>query len=134
MAVRVGFEPTEPVKVQRFSRPPDSTALAPHRTSRLPDLPGSQKHLKGSSASAFRVHVDRSTRRPVFVCRAEWRYLRRNERGFLHMIYLRLACATPHRGSQHRTHLWLPASSVFLLGVQSLVEQHFEVCLVPQPF
>ncbi len=31
LAVRVGFEPTEPVKVQRFSRPPDSTALAPHR-------------------------------------------------------------------------------------------------------
>src|ERR1019366_4745202 len=31
MAVRVGFEPTEPAKVQRFSRPPDSTALAPHR-------------------------------------------------------------------------------------------------------
>ena len=33
LAVRVGFEPTEPVKVQRFSRPPDSTALAPHRVS-----------------------------------------------------------------------------------------------------
>src|SRR5439155_26285064 len=32
LAVRVGFEPTEPVKVQRFSRPPDSTTLAPHRT------------------------------------------------------------------------------------------------------
>ena len=31
LAVRVGFEPTEPVKVQRFSRPPDSTTLAPHR-------------------------------------------------------------------------------------------------------
>src|SRR6476660_9416733 len=31
LAVRVGFEPTEPAKVQRFSRPPDSTALAPHR-------------------------------------------------------------------------------------------------------
>ncbi len=31
MAERVGFEPTEPVKVQRFSRPPDSTALAPLR-------------------------------------------------------------------------------------------------------
>ncbi len=30
LAVRVGFEPTEPVKVQRFSRPPDSTTLAPH--------------------------------------------------------------------------------------------------------
>src|SRR5215469_199659 len=32
LAVRVGFEPTEPVKVQRFSRPPDSTTLAPHRS------------------------------------------------------------------------------------------------------
>src|SRR5690348_12933612 len=36
MAVRVGFEPTEPVKVQRFSRPPDSTTLAPHHVSNLP--------------------------------------------------------------------------------------------------
>ena len=36
LAVRVGFEPTVPVKVQRFSRPPDSTALAPHRPSILP--------------------------------------------------------------------------------------------------
>ena len=31
MAVGVGFEPTVPLKVQRFSRPPDSTTLAPHR-------------------------------------------------------------------------------------------------------
>jgi hypothetical protein len=31
LAVRVGFEPTVPAKVQRFSRPPDSTTLAPHR-------------------------------------------------------------------------------------------------------
>ena len=31
VAVRVGFEPTEPAKAQRFSRPPDSTTLAPHR-------------------------------------------------------------------------------------------------------
>jgi hypothetical protein len=31
LAVRVGFEPTEPAKVQRFSRPPDSTTLAPHQ-------------------------------------------------------------------------------------------------------
>ena len=38
VAVRVGFEPTEPAKVQRFSRPPDSTTLAPHRTSNLPDF------------------------------------------------------------------------------------------------
>src|ERR1039458_9575041 len=36
LAVRVGFEPTEPVKVQRFSRPPDSTALAPHHFRILP--------------------------------------------------------------------------------------------------
>ena len=35
LAVRVGFEPTEPVKVQRFSRPPDSTTLAPHHISNL---------------------------------------------------------------------------------------------------
>src|SRR5215216_3811357 len=33
MAERVGFEPTVPVRVQRFSRPPDSAALAPLRTS-----------------------------------------------------------------------------------------------------
>ena len=31
LAERVGFEPTVPVKVQRFSRPPDSTTLAPLR-------------------------------------------------------------------------------------------------------
>ena len=40
MAVRVGFEPTEPVKVQRFSRPPDSTTLAPHRGRTDLILPG----------------------------------------------------------------------------------------------
>jgi hypothetical protein len=33
MAERVGFEPTVPVKAQQFSRLPDSTALAPLRTS-----------------------------------------------------------------------------------------------------
>jgi hypothetical protein len=38
LAVRVGFEPTEPAKVQRFSRPPDSTALAPHRIFKLTDF------------------------------------------------------------------------------------------------
>ena len=31
LAERVGFEPTEPVKVQQFSRLPDSTTLAPLR-------------------------------------------------------------------------------------------------------
>src|SRR5204863_7292703 len=29
--------------------------------------------------------------------------------------------------------LWLPAAGPFLFGVQSLVQQHFEVRLVPQP-
>ena len=33
VAERVGFEPTVPVKVQQFSRLPDSTTLAPLRTS-----------------------------------------------------------------------------------------------------
>src|SRR2546427_1730933 len=33
MAERVGFEPTVPVRGQRFSRPPDSAALAPLRKS-----------------------------------------------------------------------------------------------------
>ena len=33
MAERVGFEPTEPVKAQQFSRLPDSTTLAPLRES-----------------------------------------------------------------------------------------------------
>ena len=32
MAVRVRFELTEPAKVQRFSRPPHSTTLPPHRS------------------------------------------------------------------------------------------------------
>src|SRR5262249_4999675 len=31
LAERVGFEPTVPLRVQRFSRPPGSTALAPLR-------------------------------------------------------------------------------------------------------
>ena len=31
LAVRVGFEPTVPVKVRQFSRLLDSTTLAPHR-------------------------------------------------------------------------------------------------------
>ena len=48
LAVRVGFEPTEPVKVQRFSRPPDSTTLAPHRIFILPDCAKSHSTLDPS--------------------------------------------------------------------------------------
>src|SRR5579885_1847275 len=55
VAVRVGFEPTVPVKVQRFSRPPDSTALAPHRGGRELDLfyqaPGGPVQLLYTGAS-----------------------------------------------------------------------------------
>src|SRR5215813_234168 len=47
MAVRVGFEPTEPVKVQRFSRPPDSTALAPHR------IGGPRRMARGSDVPSL---------------------------------------------------------------------------------
>src|SRR5262249_21396576 len=32
LAERVGFEPTVPLRVQRFSRPPDSATLAPLRS------------------------------------------------------------------------------------------------------
>src|SRR4051812_24870266 len=35
MAERVGFEPTEPFRAQRLSRPPDSTTLAPLRLCEL---------------------------------------------------------------------------------------------------
>src|SRR5262249_39449969 len=38
MAERVGFEPTVPLRVQRFSRPPDSTTLAPLRYYSIPRL------------------------------------------------------------------------------------------------
>ena len=47
LAVRVGFEPTEPAKVQRFSRPPDSTTLAPHRIFILPEKPPGECSITG---------------------------------------------------------------------------------------
>ena len=40
MAEREGFEPSEPLRIQRFSRPPDSTTLAP---------------LQGEVTSSFRA-------------------------------------------------------------------------------
>src|SRR4029453_16765862 len=40
MAERVGFEPTVPGRAQRFSRPPDSTTLAPLRRGRTTILAG----------------------------------------------------------------------------------------------
>ena len=54
MAVRVRFELTEPVKVQRFSRQPDSTALAPLRLASLTILAKNVAHryfAAGESAS-----------------------------------------------------------------------------------
>src|SRR6266446_6301818 len=70
LAVRVGFEPTEPVKVQRFSRPPDSTALAPHRvvctpiylimpaTAERDSLPGARHGCEGHGG--FRASDERT--------------------------------------------------------------------------
>jgi hypothetical protein len=58
LAVRVGFEPTEPAKVQRFSRPPDSTALAPHRIGTSPIFPQTCIHCH---YARFRVFGSRAT-------------------------------------------------------------------------
>src|ERR1700729_2550621 len=57
LAVRVGFEPTEPVKVQRFSRPPDSTALAPHRFLNV----SSFSYLRNVSHSHFQAFLTSDT-------------------------------------------------------------------------
>ena len=40
MAAGVGFEPTDELPRQRFSRPPDSTALAPRRALSLCRIAG----------------------------------------------------------------------------------------------
>ncbi len=49
LAVRVRFELTEPVKVQRFSRPPHSTTLPPHRVSRCLILANGRIMMLGGS-------------------------------------------------------------------------------------
>ena len=48
MAERVGFEPTVPVKAQQFSRLPDSTALAPLRTSEFSILRSDAENFKSA--------------------------------------------------------------------------------------
>src|SRR5947208_13749889 len=51
MAERVGFEPTVPVRGQRFSRPPDSAALAPLRKSlpiAITDYTGRHSRYRGN--------------------------------------------------------------------------------------
>jgi len=53
---------------------------------------------------------------------------------FLRMVRLRLACTQRLGVCQHETGLWLPESRPSFLGIQSLVEKHLEVGLVPQPF
>ena len=69
MAVRQGFEPWEPVKVQRFSRPPHSTALPPHRTSFIlpeppPNSPGSLPGRTGT-VTPPPTHAEWPTRPPA---------------------------------------------------------------------
>ena len=74
MAVRVGFEPTEESPPQRFSRPPDSTTLAPHRILILPGF----HHLRTLSPRDFSArwavspiwhHFLHSTQPPAFLHR-----------------------------------------------------------------
>src|SRR5207247_419083 len=48
------------------------------------------------------------------------------------VIWLRWACAQPLRNGQHRNPPVATGGPPFLLGVQSFVQQHFEVRLVPQ--
>src|SRR5262249_12316467 len=54
LAVRVGFEPTDESPHQRFSRPPDSTTLAPHRINLiLPDSSEGFFRTAAEQPSAF---------------------------------------------------------------------------------
>ena len=55
MAERVGFEPTEPVKVQQFSRLPDSTALAPLRTSEFSILDTDTEKFKSRRRLSYLI-------------------------------------------------------------------------------
>ncbi len=72
LAERVGFEPTEPQAAQRFSRPPDSTALAS-----LPDLTPCPRGFEPPAfGSAIQCSIQLSyghmkdSRRPAFRSRA----------------------------------------------------------------
>jgi hypothetical protein len=74
LAVRVGFEPTEPAKVQRFSRPPDSTTLAPHRILILPGFHNLQPLSPHDFSAQWAVspiwhHFLQSTQPPAFLHR-----------------------------------------------------------------
>ena len=53
MAERVGFEPTEPVKAQQFSRLPDSTTLAPLRELNKSLMPDGCKFQVGLTFRLF---------------------------------------------------------------------------------
>ncbi len=64
MAERVGFEPTEPVKVQQFSRLPDSTTLAPLRTSELKIIRFDVGNFKLACESAVCYNLARSIKNP----------------------------------------------------------------------
>jgi hypothetical protein len=60
MAERVGFEPTVPVKAQQFSRLPDSTTLAPLRTSEFSILRSDAEKFKSAprlSSAIFEIRV-----------------------------------------------------------------------------
>jgi hypothetical protein len=59
MAERVGFEPTVPVKAQQFSRLPDSTTLAPLRTSEFSILRSDAENFKSGLHLSFVIFENR---------------------------------------------------------------------------
>ena len=71
MAVRVRFELTEPVKVQRFSRPPHSTTLPPHRF----NAPGF--NALRSTCLYYTVFFCLRARTVIFWVLFSWRLVRR---------------------------------------------------------
>ena len=86
LAVRVGFEPTEPVKVQRFSRPPDSTALAPHRTLNLADFTATcnsdnNKHTSAGEQLGHQVNKGSGSQAAIL---ARFLFLARRRHDVLH--------------------------------------------------
>ena len=62
MAEEVGFEPTEPAKVQRFSRPPPSTARTPLHTE------GCMNLVNANESISQALVVVNNALSPVFYC------------------------------------------------------------------
>ena len=68
MAERVGFEPTEPVKAQQFSRLPDSTTLAPLREANYNS--NAQREKISSGDAILRIFNSFRTKKILHQCAA----------------------------------------------------------------